>query len=285
MKKLVLAAVVLASASANAEEIKFGDLNYFLKSNQYQFSADVNQSVTRNKIAGVAIEEEGVETTAALTYGLFDNLNVFVQLGYNLAFDTHNESSKETTSTSGLRNPALGATYRLVNPSNGGYVVDFGAKAAIRVQDAKEDNSASPRHSLDLFGRIGRKYNEANEMQLTAGVVHFFDGEAKDKGVKEDHDSSNDIYVRVAYQWRPVNEFMMATAIQGTRVGEYKIENTKLDAHTDFDIFFNAKYLVDTNMIVRFNYQFGRYSEFDLGASSVDMRRHQKFGLGVDYLF
>lgn len=285
MKKLVVAALALVTTSVGAEEIKFGDLNYLLKSGQFQFTADVNQSVTREKFADEVIEDEGFETTATLTHGPVDSLNLFVQLGYNLAFDAHNEATKETTSTSGLRNPAVGGIYRLVSPVNGGYVVDVGATVAARIQDAKEDNSADPRHNLNLFGRIGRKYNEANEMQLTAGILHHFDGEAKDKGVKQDYDSSNDLYVRVAYQWRPVNEFMLATAVQGTRVGEYEIERMKLDAHTDFDLLFNAKYLLDSNLIARFNYQFGRYSNFDAGSESVSQRRLQKFGLGVDYLF
>jgi hypothetical protein len=311
MRKIFAMAAVLAITSAQAaEELKFGDLNYFLKAGQINAVADVNSSLQRSKFQGTTTEARGVITNGTLAYALTNQLNAFVGVSY--AYDLQIED-KTTTSNAdvdrdGFSNPALGVNYRVMNQNEARYNFDLGAIARINVQDAesatsvgqksKNGNFANGRSSLELNARMGRKWNEANEWQLAAGVNYFNDGESTHKTPAGNSDldekASVDAFLRTSYQYRPVNEFMMLLSLQGTRVGEadVKIKNgnkVTSDSHFDVDFLFTAKYLITENFIGKFNYSNSRKANYDVkdGTSNdaVSNRLQNFFGLGVDFLF
>ncbi len=310
MRKMIVAAAVLAVTSAHAaEELKFGDLNYFFKAGQINALADFNSVYQKHKVISTIEETRGYVIETQLTYGVSDQLNVFLGLDY--AYDLQTEiSGNSDYDNDGLGNPALGANYRLMNQSATSYNVDVGAVARINIQDAETGSSGvgtsengnyagykESRSSLEVNGKIGRKWNEANEWQLAAGIEYFKDGESTAPGnpdVDSDDDSSIDMYLRASYQYRPVNEIMFLLSAQATQVGEAESENdnnvkTTRDSHMDIDFRFTTKYLVTDAFIVKFNYGMSRNADFDFksGAVSdeVSNRRENFFGLGVDYLF
>jgi len=310
MRKMIVAAAVLAVTSAHAAEgLKFGDLNYFFKAGQVNALANFNSSYNKQKVVSTMEETRGYIIETQLTYGVSDQLNVFLGLDY--AYDLQTEiSGNSDYDNDGLANPALGANYRLMNQSATSYNIDLGAVARVNVQDAETGSSGvgtsedgnyagykESRSSLEVNGKIGRKWNESNEWQLAAGVEYFKDGESTAPGttdVDSDLDSSMDLYLRAAYQYRPVNEIMFLLSAQATQVGEKKSEddtNTKTteDSHMDIDMHFTVKYLVTDTFITKFNYGMSRNADFDLktGATSdeVSNRRENFFGLGVDFLF
>lgn len=308
MRKMIVAAAVLAVTSAQAaEELKFGDLNYFFKAGQVNALANFNSAFQRNKVVSTTEETRGYVIETQLTYGVSDQLNVFLGLDY--AYDLQTEiSGNSDYNSDGLANPALGANYRLMNQSATSYNVDVGAVARINFQDAEsgssgvgtseDGNFADGRSSLEVNGKIGRKWNESNEWQLAAGVEYFKDGESTaldaTGDVDSDDDSSVDMYLRASYQYRPVNEIMFLVSAQATQVGEAESEddtNTKttVDSHMDIDMRFTTKYLVTDAFIVKFNYGMSRNSDVDFksGTTSdeVSNRRENFWGFGVDYLF
>lgn len=311
MRKLIAAAAVLAVTSVHAEELKFGDINYFLKQGQFNVAADINSTYYKQTPKGSStLETRGYLLETKYGYGINDKLNVYLGLDY--AYDREVED-KTTASNAdftqdGLANPSLAANYRLMNQNEGRYNVDFGAVARINIEDSEigdsagqsseDGNFADPRSSLELNARMGRKWNEANEWQFGVGGIYRNDGEqtlkdATGSDSDRDLDSSFDIFVRAAYQYRPVNEFMMSLIGEATRIGEVTsdVEGTDFDedAHIDMKLQFRAKYLITDYMIANFHYSWSRLSEYDaeIGGTDVEImrRRENFFGVGVDFLF
>lgn len=310
MRKMIVAAAVLAVTSAHAaEELKFGDLNYFFKAGQVNALANVSSVYQKEKVLGTMEETRGYVIDTQLTYGVSDQLNVFLGLDY--AYDLQTETAGNPDFNSdGLANPELGAIYRLMNQSSTAYNVDLGAVVRFGIEDAETGSATGPgvsddgnfadgRNSLEVLARIGRKWNEANEWQLAAGVQYFMEGESTIVGPTDtdlDDDSSMDMYLRASYQYRPVNEIMFLLSAQATQVGEAVSETSSgptikrtADSHMNIDFRFTTKYLVTDNTIVKFNYGMSRNADYDLkvGATSDDVtnRRENFFGLGVDFLF
>lgn len=315
MRKIALAMVLAATSVQAAEELKFGDLNYFLKTGEQNVSADISSTFSKQSVADIDSEEEtrGFLLETRYGYGINDQLNVYLGLDYAYDREVEDKTRNNTPpadpkydsnfNQDGLANPLLAANYRFMNQNTNMYNVDFGAVARINIEDAEtgdaaggesnDGNFADPRSSLELNARMGRKWNEANEWQLAAGLVYFNSGDYTVNDVNGDVDneieSSTDLFLRASYQYRPVNEFMMLVSLQGTRVGEiddeFNGEEVTLDSHIDFDFRFTAKYLITDNFIAKFNYGQGFYADYDVEDAEVDERRENFYGLGVEFLF
>lgn len=317
MRRLIALAAVLAVTSLQAQELKFGDVNYFLKKGEIQLSLDANQTYQKSRRDNepLATAEKDIETRGFLFqgsafYAVTDRLNIFVNQDY-----AHHRYTRDRTTdpapnnfySDGLANPSAGANFRLLNQISDRYNLDFGAVARVNLEDAergsigtnsKDGNFAYGRSSIELNSRIGRKWNEANEWQLAAGVVAFNEGETTFKNqtgdLTVDEDASLDIFLRATYQYRPVNEFMMLLSAQATRVGKVEGKdnngaNWEYDSHIDYDFGFTAKYLITSNFIGRFDYHIFNNANFDAtieGTSDKIKKRHANYyGLGVDFLF
>jgi hypothetical protein len=311
MRKLIAVAAVLAFTSAHAaEELKFGDVNYFLKQGQLGVTADVNQTFLKEKVLGTKLVTRGYNIDTNFAYAINDRLNAFVGLQY--AYDKKTGDNNSGTDgkyySDGLANPALGVNYRLQNQNEAMYNVDFGAVVRFGLEDAEkgtstgqdknDGNNATGSNSLELNARMGRKWNEANEWQLAVGGVYNMAGDytindaAGDIDV--DTDASYDLFLRATYQYRPVNEFMVLLSAQATQVGAVDGDidgggKLNRDTHVDVDLRFTAKYLITDNVIGKFNYGAARLQPYDVktaaGTDSVNQRMSNFFGLGVDLLF
>lgn len=305
MKKLIALAIVLAATTVSAQELKFGDVNYFLKQGQTNAAADLNQTYYRvYDKAGTDYTNRSYLLKTNLGYGLADNFNVTLGLDYAYLNKIQTPANASVHSD-GLANPAIGANVRLLNQAKDQFNFDVGLVTRLQVEESmaassaahRDGNYASNRHSVEANARIGRKWNEANEFQFTAGVNYFLDSDMIQIASDRDYetDSSYDIFARAAYQYRPVNEFMILLSLQGTRVGDTdgKSKATKAkvesDEHIDFDFTFTAKYLVKENVIVKFNYGQSRNADFDtkVGGVSDEIRKRREnfFGLGAEFLF
>jgi hypothetical protein len=313
MRKMIAALAVMSVSSVYAaEELKFGDVNYFLKQGQFNLAVDANATYYRETPKGTDTKETRsylFETRYGYAYS--DQLNFYLGLDY--AYDAK-VTNRTTTSNSayyqsGLANPTLGANYRLYSQNTWLYNVDFGAVAKINVQDSKlgsstgnnseDGTNANPRSSIELNARMGRKWNEANEWQLAGGLVYNNSGDftflATDGNPDTDAttDSSMDLFLRATYQYRPVNEFMMALSAQATRVGEvtgkFGTSDLTQDAHVDMDFVYRAKYLILDNLIANFHYGMSRNQNVgqEIGNVNFDLkqRRENFYGIGVDFLF
>ena len=311
MKRMFAVAAVLAMTTAHAEELKFGDVNYFFKKSQQNFTLDLDSSYEKQKQAD-KIETRSSLFTASYSYAFTDKLNAFLGAQYAFNRQTENKTTPANSDihSDGLSNPAIGLNYRLLDQNSSRYNLDFGAIARFGIQDAvrgssishndKAGNFADGRNSLEVNARMGRKWNEANEWQLAAGAVYHQDGEYTQKGFTGDsdvdQDSSLDFFLRATYQYRPVNEFMLLVSLQGTRVGEAESDvegaggKIKDDSYIDVDFKFTAKYLITDTFIAKFNYaiapvasEIGR--KVDGVKSDITQRNRNAFGFGVDFLF
>lgn len=301
MRKLIAVAAVLAFSSAHAaEELKFGDVNYFLKQGEKNVTADVSQTFYKQNDGGDKTVTRAYQLDTTAAYAITDQFNAFVGLSY--AYDRETKDKTGGTNrfnSDGLANPAIGANFRLQNQNTSMYNVDFGAVARINIEDAEygstgeDGNFADANNSLELDARMGRKWNEANEWQLAVGGVYNMDGESTindaSGDIDVDEDSSFDLFLRATYQYRPVNEFMVLLSAQATQVGErdVKAAGTKdtIDSHTDMDFKFTAKYLINDGFIGKFNWGVSRLAELESDSGDVDNRLQNFFGVGVDFLF
>lgn len=323
MKKAIALATLMSVSVAQAQsssELTFGDINYLFKSGEFNILADalLERREYKNDFTGLAkqtVESEGYVFDTRFTYGLMDNLNLFVGLEYqwDYEFNTEPRVNNANYTEDGLRNPEIGAIYRVMNQKDGGMNWDVGVVGRLSLMDAErgtfagadseDGNAATGNHALEVNTSIGKKWNEANEWRLTAGVIHNFDGEttfnSASGDVEVDTSSVQDFYARAAYQYRPVNEFMMAVALQVTQVGEREEEETNqgstnetidIDAHVDARLEYVAKYLITEDLMARFVYNHGILANYNVDGDQgteyeVTRRREQSFGLGVDYRF
>lgn len=307
MKKFLALAAVLVVSSVNAEELKFGDLNYFLKAGQFNVGGDViaNNETVRDSGTNVDVDSYLVNTHYA--YAFTDSLNVV--LGVDLLIDGETEPKVGASADAqGFQNPTLGVNFRAMDQSTSGMNLDFGAVARVKViqrefgTDKKEGNSispiyskhAEPRNGLELNARLGKKWNEANEFYFLVGATHHLDGEGKQlQGNKVKFDSSTDFKASANYQYRPINEFMMNFGLAAVSYAEMKgkdgANKFEVSDHLDFVFGFDAKYLVTETTIAKFIFTKDRRDKFDvkdsLGTDKFDKRGSIQYGLGVDFLF
>jgi hypothetical protein len=305
MKKvLAVAAALIASTAQATSGLDFGDLNYFLKTSQFNLTSNisiVNAELT-DQNSKTQYETNGYVVDNRVGYGIADNLNVFV--GLDFAFDYKVEQKgSQNSHNGGLSNPYLGANYRLLNQKDSMINLDFGAVARVRLMDAeygyggKSGTFNRGNHSLELNSSIGQKWNEANEWRLTAAVTRQFAGDVdvnSQSGTQNaDIDASTDFSLTAGYQYRPVQEFMMNLNAQAQRIGEIDSKsggaNITQDSHMDYNFTFSAKYLITDNFIAKFNYGQSHLSNYDQTTSgTVSTQQHRSFtyyGWGVDWLF
>ena len=305
MKKAFVAAAVLLATSAHATSgLDFGDLNYFLKANQFNLTS--NLSVVDEEVqpegAAARTQIRGYVVDNRFGIGLADNLNVFAGLDFAFQYEIQ-ESGSPDSDNGGLSNPYVGVNYRIMNQSDAAFNWDVGALGRIQLMDAevgldgKDGTFNRGNHSVEVNTSIGRKWNEANEWRLTAAVIQNLAGETElnDNTGSTDNetDASTDFSLTAAYQYRPVQEFMMAVSLQALRVGEVEAEagnvTSTADDYIDYNFRFSAKYLITEKFIARFNYGISRLAEYDIetgGTSTEQKDRHANFyGLGIDWLF
>jgi hypothetical protein len=310
MKKFIALFAIATSGHVFAStDLEFGDLNYILKQGQVNVLANAIHSSYQVKQDSTKLETEGYTFQTAYGYGIMDNLNLYLGLDYNWDMKTANETTNDSKwSQDGLKNPTLTLNYRLLNQQEAAVNVDFGFTGAFALQDqeigaasgasTKDGNASDGRSAFTLSGAVGRKWNEANEWRLSAGLVHRADGERDDLvvgGDKEnvDVDSSQDFFVRAAYQYRPVQEFMMVLSLTGTRIGEVDEKSdgvkTNYEDHNVYDFGFDVKYLVTDTFIVKYISSYGNNPDYDVktGGTKTEFKniRQSLYALGVDFLF
>ncbi len=319
MKKFVaLCAIVFATSAFATSELEFGDLNYFIKQKQLNFSAiaryqNARYQLTSKSASTVAHETEGYKALTSLGYGIMDNLNVFVGLDYDYQYEfTNTTTNDKHYNQDGLNNPIFGGNYRIINQNEAPVNFDVGILARQNVQQAKsgdslgagnnghakDGNAADGRSSYEINTSIGRKWNEANEWRLSGGFVRNNDGDrdqlsttASTKNIKMN--ASNDMYLMAMYQYRPVQEFMLNVSAKAFRLEEFTEKNsgvkTKNDAHMRYDLLFNAKYLVTETFIVDWRFAQSRLPDYDTTTGNAKSTYHSQvagyMSLGVNYLF
>ena len=311
MKKiLAVGAVTLAVTSAHANNVKFGDLNYFLKQGQINIKSDLDLSREETRQDGVRTEVEGYVSRNRFAFVLMDNIPGFVGFNYLYEMDTQT-TGVATSENNGLQNPILGVDLRVLNQTTSGLNLDVGAVVDYNLMDSEvaapnKDNGNQPSASLSECGdprspigvnaRIGNKWNEANEWYALAAAMYHLSGEQRkmDDDSDLELDASLDLKLGAFYQYRPVNEFMMTLGLTATRFGATEGESGGVDLETesfiDYHFTFNAKYLITESFIAKFNYSQDRRGEYDLerkgqGDSEITRRRGNSFGVGIDWLF
>jgi hypothetical protein len=308
MKKFLAVAAVLSVTSVHAADLKFGDLNYFFKQGQFNLKSDFDLSREETRVDGSVLEVEGYKLTNKLTFGVMDNLNVFVGLNYLFRMDT---KATQTSQDNGLQNPILGADFRVMNQGDAGFNLDVGAVVDYNLMDSEVSgtnktngnqpsylysHNGDPRSSVGVNARLGKKWDEANEFYTIAAVNYNMAGEQEELSTNNDRefDGSMDLKLGAFYQYRPVNEFMMTFGLTATRFGEVEGEingsDFTIEDHIDYQFTFNAKYLITDTFIAKFNFSQDRRGEYDVenegGADNEFMRRRgNSYGVGVDWLF
>ncbi len=310
MKKMILAGLMLgATANASASELKFGDLNYFLKAYDYTLGFQAEMGTNQQTTQNTKIETEGWYVDGLVNFGLMDDLTLFAGVNYQYDLESSNETTNAARFNSdGMGNPIVGGVYRLMRQNDFGANFDLGALARVNVQDEEvgsssgsnsvDGNAAVGRSSVDVFARLGNKWDEANEWQTVIGGVYHQSGERTDLGlngasdVTTDLDSSMDYYLKATYQYRPVNEFMMALGAQATYVGAKEEDTsgvvTDYDSHLDLNFSFKAKYLVTSDVVANVSLSVSELPDYDAdqgGKIEITERSASRMGFGVDWLF
>jgi hypothetical protein len=298
MKKFLV--LGLLATSVSAQDVKFGDLNYFLKAGELNLRSDFDLVREETKLNQNRYEVEGYLSRNRLAWGLGYDVVAYVGLNFIYQMDTR-VLGEGSSQNSGLLNPVLGADYRLMDQKSGfnldlGVVADFNVIDSEVADDYKDNGNQTrsdfshfgdPRSSLGVNARLGRKWNEANEWYALGGVSYNFAGEQRVQNTDVELGESVDFVLGGFYQYRPVNEFMMTLGAVGTRYGVIDTKNVgETTSFVDVELSFNAKYLVTDAFIVKFNFTQDRRGEFKIkDKSEYDSRRGNSFGMGIDLLF
>jgi hypothetical protein len=311
MKKMIAMIAIIGTPSIYAQQIKFGDINYFLKEGQFNVMADASTTYYKETTQNAdTLETRGSLLETQFGYGINDQLNLYIGLDY--AFNNIVENKKTTAnsdfSQNGLANPMISGNYRLMNQKDSLLNLDFGAVAKVNVQDAESGESlgnssengnyANGRSSMELNARIGRKWDEANEWQLAGGLIYNHDGEKTNLSTDGNHenvdvDSSTDFFVKASYQYSPIDEFLLSLSAKATRLSEIDSKSATFSStdksHYDMDFVFRAKYLITDTFIANFHYGMSRNENYDRDFNGSDIeikkRRENYFGVGIDLLF
>ncbi|MGE3610895.1 MAG: hypothetical protein AB7I27_14995 [Bacteriovoracaceae bacterium] len=304
MKKILALISLVAFSPVHAEELFFGDVNYFLKAKQVNVTAGMDMSSYRYRYgkSGSDNEKEGYTFQASAAYAFTDQFNLFftAQDNYRMKVTTSSGSYYQN----GMQNPVIGGNYRLLNQNSSLVNLDFGLVAGLNFQDQelgsvnKDGNAANGRSSLELNYRIGKKWNVANEWQLTGGFVYNKSGEYKQLGTtteKVDMDASTDSYLKLAYQYRPVHEIMFNISAKATQISGFDSKNkstgykSSSETRTNYDFLGSAKYLITDNFILSASYGQSYMPDYKANTSSnvgkVYRQRYSQMGIGLDFLF
>lgn len=316
MKKIIATAILMSSVSSFADaDLQFGDVNYFLKQGEVNARFETNLFSVQEKRdfrpASATLETEGYANNLFLGYAFSDRLNAYVGVGYNYDVEVA-QSGNADYRQEGWQNPSVGLNYRLLRQNDSSVNLDFGLVGRFNVEDQEigsatgkstEDGTAAiGNHALELNSRLGRKWNEANEWQVAAGLIYNTAGEytllnsaAGGTDRDFDTDASMDVFLRAAYQYRPIHEFMLSFTTQATRYGQLDSEDGNVsrdrDSHIDLDFIFAAKYLITDGFIVKFNWGMANNPDFNVDSNTAGIayktknRRENFWGLGVDFLF
>lgn len=315
MRKMIALIAVLAATSLQAaEQLKFGDVNFFPKAGQINLALDLGSTYEKQRASSESLETRGYLAETRFQYSLSDTMNFGLLLDYAYDRETENRTvaSDGNWNSDGLANPGFYINHRYMSQNTGSINFDVGAVARLNIEDAErgdatgqdtaDGNFANGRNSVELNTRVGRKFDEANEWQVAVGGVYNLKGELEQLGTGAtadrtlDQEDSIDLFARFTYQYRPVNEFMMLLSAQATRFGQVDGElksspsqDTKTEDHIDMDFRFTAKYLVTDSTIVKFNYGMGNNRTIDqtvgTNDTSIKNRREDFYGLGVEFLF
>jgi hypothetical protein len=307
MKNLFAAAAFLAVGTVGAQELKYGDLNYFYKKGQLDAGVVIDL-INDKQVADLGTNKFKVYSfgyigSAKATYGLMDKLNVFAQTEYAYEFNSDNGAGGRSFNSDGVRNVGVGADYRIYNQNDHLFNLDVGAVVRVATEDAirgtnigafKDGNFAEVSDSVELRLKAGRKWDLANEVFLLAGVIYNGEGSAIQRGATDasiDYDSSIDYKLSANYQWRPVNEFMTGFGVGATYFGDRETNSANIlfkgtqESHLDLNFNFAAKYLVTDHMIVSLNIMNARLADYDNAGISMVQRHSFVYGFGVNYLF
>ncbi len=295
MKRFLAVSAIFAVTSAQAADLKFGDLNYFFKQNQANLGVDFTTTTYQFQKGGVKQEKEGYQAVTRFSVGFTDDLYVSLDVNYDWKMKT--TGGGRSYHEDGFSSPRLGVNYRLLKQENTGFNLDFGGfyrlaslKEATRGANGSDGNASNARDAAEVNVRLGNKWDEANEFYILAGAVQNLEGEYDQKGgSKVDQDSSLDYYVGAFYQYRPVNEFMMKIGGIATQVSEIKNDDGtskfKTTDHLDIKIHFTAKYLITESFIANFNYAQTNLQDYKDDGVKINRRHGHTMGLGVDFLF
>jgi hypothetical protein len=313
MKKVLAAVSMLIMGQAYAQDLSFGDVNYFLKKGQSNLNLGATLQADNYKLKTGATtqttDREGYHLRAAYSYALTDRFNLFARGQYIYRNQVTDESrANENYYENGFTNPQIGANYRVINQNESLVNIDLGLVGGIKIQDqkvgssigknSKDGNSADGRNSLEGNVRIGRKWNEANEWQLALGGIYRMDGDQMRQQVgasnlKYDMDSSVDAYLRASYQYRPVQELMFLMYVQQNKIAKQKLDSgansIKINDHDNWDVGFTSKFLVTDTFIIRVDLSKKVQPDYNITQngvkSSIKQQRNNVYGLGFDFLF
>lgn len=311
--KIVLGIMsVLFLSSAYANEIFFGDLNYFLNKSLFDLGADVNYVTEQKRTVNDVTKTQGYVASTRLAYAFSDRFNAQIGLNYNYLLGTFSQTTGANFYyQDGLQNPSASLNYRALRQQDSMFNLDFGFVSRFKIQDEskgsadptlggmKDGNAATGRNSYEFNARLGRKWNEANEFYLRGGVLFNQSGKYRQlvtggSDYTVNVDSSVDTVFGAFYQYRPVHEFMMSIGFQGTSLGEVDTKGNGVSStyhsHIVGDTIYNAKYLITENFLARFNYSQGYRPDYNIVRSSGGDQRVQRgraffIGFGLDYLF
>src|SRR4051812_18506979 len=119
MRKMIAAAAMLLAVPSlhAAEELVFGDVNFFIKKSQFNLIADASQTTEKASTKNsTTLMKRGYTVSSQFGYGVTDRLNFYVGIDYRFDDGVQDLTTKpkpRTYSMNGLSNPSLAANYRL----------------------------------------------------------------------------------------------------------------------------------------------------------------------------
>ena len=243
--------VTVSSASAMVEDNSrvVTDPFYMPKAGGMLSETDLFATQRESEFENTAgVKTNDVETTNTVLgetfhYGISDNFAVRFGLAYSFGADTDNTPVGGTVSTSssdGLYDPVLGATFRVMDQDMQGMNFDVLTDLHINVEDSESSSTSATGvkydgtvnnggHAIDLGVRVGKKFDTMSFAGV-AGINYYMDYEYSSANPAStwtaEGDAYNDWYVGLQTQFRFAPQVSMNADLLYTIAGDLSEETS-----------------------------------------------------------
>lgn len=270
----LLSSVVHASEWAMKSDQSINDLmliaqkgNYLSETSYFSQSYNDQALILNNGKNLFTRKHDHSEIEQALSYGILDNLNVGIKIGYQLSDKiilaygpgSTSNGTTETYEDNGLKSPTITSKYRLLNQGSQFANLDMGLNLSPKLGtkkdavDGKSGNAVNDNTNFTLFAEVGKTYTD---MGWKVSISNIFYGTGKSQDVDDStsitsKNSYNELSLEGSWQWVFATKYALTLSGGFGSIGEQTASSTSISSTeekrstTTFKL--NFEYLLDSN--------------------------------------
>jgi hypothetical protein len=225
-----------SEASGEVRAPIFVDRGYFLPRGQFgvELGLGVSSSTTKTE-NNLLVEREyratGSELKANLTYGILNDLNVFLGTSYVPNYQSENQTTLDKEKSKGMADPSVGIAFRFLKQSEAMpfdmlVALSYSPKGAVEKSATTTDDGNAARGS-DAKTIVLGFYRRVTSGEFGLKITHEMAGEKESEDATTGDISKTDAKAGTTIsgtaQFRASQKFYIMAGLGLTRVGESKV--------------------------------------------------------------